>query len=86
MAEKPMPREEEREPTPLAVDEAADDEYEAHVVGASSGSGSSDLLTLIVAANAMMIWPCLMPWYFWTQLFREFKRECDSTTKRTPTS
>jgi hypothetical protein len=66
-----MPSEAERELTPVAADEAADDEYKAHLVGASSSGGSSDLLTLIVAANAMMIWPWLVPWYCWTQLFRE---------------
>jgi hypothetical protein len=61
----------ERELIPLRADEAADDEYEAHLVGASSSGGSSDLLMLIVAANAMMIWPWVMPWYYWTQLFSE---------------
>jgi hypothetical protein len=58
----------------LVGDEAVDDEYEAHLVGDSS-SMSSEMATWIAAANAMMIWPWLMPWYFWTQLFRGQRKE-----------
>ena len=66
----PEPELLKRELTLVNASEFADEEYEGHLVGENISSGSSDLLTWIVVANGMMIWPWVIPWYCWIQLFR----------------